>query len=211
MICVLWQGRSTCIVTHTQPAAAVSLPAQIHQCFSWLWDVVNVVHILFKFLELVHHIAFCEPNTAKLLLQSVRCWVFCTCFRNVFFGLLSLYVDDSMCNKRFLVHALLVTTLKKHMSAAARMCCGYSVFWGFCGLGFSELLKVLLHGLGEFVVVVYFAYEGIFNYWNLLSIETFRGIKLYCNDQNFPCCMQEDGLGSFLRSLQHFISAALYF
>lgn len=49
-------------------------------------------------------------------------------YRNVFFGLLSLYVNDPMCNKRFLVHTLLVTILKKHMSAAVRMSCGYSVF-----------------------------------------------------------------------------------
>lgn len=107
--------------------------------------------------------------------------------------------------------ALLVTTLKKHMSAAVMMCCGYSAFWGFCGLGFSEFLKVLLWGLGGFVVVAYFACEGIFSYWNLLSIESFCGIKLHCSDQEFPCWMQEGGLDGFLRFLQHFISAALYF
>lgn len=154
--------------------------------------------------------SFLWAHYSKAYITVCQMLGICTCFRNVFFVLLNLYVDDPMCNKRILVHALLATTLKRHMSAATRMCCGYSVFWGFCGLGFSEFLKVLLHGLGGFVVF-YFAYEGIFNYWNLLSTETFCGIKLYCNDQKFPCCMQEDGLDSFLRSLQHFISAALYF
>lgn len=118
-------------------------------------------------------------------------------------------MNDPMCNKRFLLHALLVNTLKKHMSAAVRMCGSYSVFWGFCGLGFSEFLKVLLWGLGGFFVV-YFAYEGFLNYWNLLSIGSFCGIKLYCTDQKFPCWMQEDGLDGFFRSLQHLISATVF-
>lgn len=61
--------------TYTQPTAVPFLLVQDSPAspvaFSWHWVVVNVVHNLFRFLKLVHHIAFYEPITAKLILQPV--------------------------------------------------------------------------------------------------------------------------------------------
>lgn len=198
MVCVLWQGRSTCIFPHTQPAAAASLPAQIHQCFSWLW----AWWMLFIFYSGSYSLSIILLSLSPLqqsLYYSLSDAGFSAHVTEMYFLVCSVCMWLIPCAiKRFLVHTLLVTTLKKHMSAAVRMCCSYSVFWGFCGIGFSEFLKVLLWVLGGFLVVFYFIFEGIFNYWNLLSIETFCGIKLYCTDQKFPCWMQEDGLDGFL-------------
>jgi len=100
--------------------------------FSWHRFVVNVVHILFRFSELVHHIALLEPITAKLILQSVSDAEFFACYGNLFFGLPSMCVTDPMCNKRFSLRALLVTTLKSHMCLQQSGC----VLWLVCLLRF---------------------------------------------------------------------------
>lgn len=132
--------------------------------------------------------------------------------------------NDSMCNERFLFHAVLVTTLKTHMCLQQSGC----VLWLFSLLRFLwfGFPKVLLSVSFYFIffplflnlffffffpLVAHFAYEILFNYWNFLSIQSFCGIQPHCTAPKFPCSVQEDGLDSFLRSLQCFISEALHF
>lgn len=117
-------------------------------------------------------------------------------------------LNDPMCNKRFLLHALLVTTLKSHMCLQQSGC----VLW------LSSLLRFLWFGFlwisQGFALVGFF--PPILYMKEFLTTETFCPYnfsveKLYCIDPTFPCWMQEDGLDGFLKPLQHFFTVALCF
>lgn len=196
MVYELWQGRSTCITPHTPS------PWQLHPCLRRFISCLFLALICGERCSYSTQVLITCPSHCFLWAHyskayftvCVRCWVFCTCYGNVFFGLLSMCVNDPMCNKRFPLHALLVTTLKSHMCLQQSGC----VLWlfslvRFLWFGFQWISQGFALRFGWVFLLPIFAYEGIFNYWNLLSIQSFCGIKLYCTDPKFPCSVQEDG------------------